>query len=81
MPRRWGTNAAPSIRVPTRESDGRLGRTGSSNSRASPLVGRMRPTSIRRLVVLPAPLGPSIPHTSPCSTTNERSSTARTVDE
>src|SRR5579859_7063738 len=38
----------------------------------SPLSGRISPSSISRLVVLPAPLGPSRPKTSPLAT--ERSS-------
>ncbi len=44
-----------------------------------PLVGRMRSTSMRIVVVLPAPFGPRKPTTSPGSTLNERSSTARTA--
>ena len=38
----------------------------------------MRPSSIRRQVVLPAPFGPSSPHTCPRSTVKLRSSTAST---
>ncbi len=65
MPERCGTNAACSIIVPTRASSGAPGRTGRSNRRASPAVGRISPTSIRSAVVLPAPLGPSSPQTWP----------------
>src|SRR4051812_35520982 len=46
---------------------------------AVPEVGRTRPSSMRRVVVLPAPLGPRKPVTRPGATSNERSSTARTV--
>src|SRR2546427_4220669 len=43
-----------------------------------PEVGRMRPTSIRRVVVFPAPLGPRKPYTSPRLTLISTESTART---
>src|SRR5262245_55214911 len=36
----------------------------------------MIPTSVRSVVVLPAPLGPTSPSTSPARTVNERSRTA-----
>src|SRR3954470_2561975 len=45
---------------------------------AVPVSGRTRPSSIRMVVVLPAPLGPRKPVTDPGSTVNERSETART---
>src|SRR5579859_275016 len=45
-----------------RASDSPAGRP---NSRASPLVGRTRPSRILIVVVLPAPLGPRKPKTSP----------------
>src|SRR4051794_17887536 len=43
---------------------------------AVPVVGRMRPRSMRRVVVLPAPLGPRKPVMRPGSTTKSRSWTA-----
>ena len=43
---------------------------------ALPAVGSVRPSSISVVVVLPAPLGPSRPNTSPCRTVRFRSSTA-----
>src|SRR6476646_9975466 len=43
---------------------------------ASPAVGRTRPSTIRRVVVLPAPLGPRKPVIRPGSTSKLRSSTA-----
>ncbi len=36
-----------------------------------------RPSTIRNVVVLPAPLGPRNPVTVPAATVNDRSSTAR----
>src|SRR6476660_2247317 len=45
---------------------------------AVPAVGVTRLSSIRRVVVLPAPFGPRKPVTRPASTVNDRSSTART---
>src|SRR5699024_1691052 len=45
--------------------------------RASPEVGRTSPSSMRRVVVLPAPFGPRKPVTRPGATSNVRSSTAR----
>ena len=41
-----------------------------------PLSGRIRPNSIRSSVVLPAPLGPSSPRTSPARSTRSTPSTA-----
>jgi hypothetical protein len=46
---------------------------------ARPAVGRARPVSIRIVVVLPAPLCPSRPKTSPSATLKVIPSTARTV--
>jgi hypothetical protein len=46
--------------------------------RATPAVGRIRPSSIRRVVVLPAPFGPRNPATRPDGMSKVRSSTART---
>src|SRR3954464_7601925 len=42
----------------------------------SPASGRTSPSSILMTLVLPAPLGPSRPSTSPRATVNETSSTA-----
>jgi len=42
----------------------------------SPLVGSTSPASIFRVVVFPAPFGPTTPNTSPGSTSNVPSSTA-----
>lgn len=44
--------------------------------RATPEVGRTRVVRIPMVVVLPAPLGPSSPNTSPAATENESPSTA-----
>src|SRR6185437_9077339 len=46
--------------------------------RTSPAVGGMIPASTRSVVVLPAPLGPTSPSTSPCCTLKLRSRTAAT---
>jgi len=43
----------------------------------APLSGRSNPVTMRSVVVLPAPLGPRKPSTSPRSTVNETPSTAR----
>ena len=45
---------------------------------AVPAVGRTRLSTIRSVVVLPAPFGPRNPVTRPGLTVNDRSSTART---
>src|ERR671921_160944 len=45
-------------------------------SRAVPLVGRLSVVSMRTVVVLPAPLGPSMPSTLPWGTTKLTPSTA-----
>ena len=45
---------------------------------ALPAVGFTSPSSIRSVVVLPAPLGPRKPTTRPSSAVNDRSSTAST---
>src|SRR5271167_96198 len=50
--------------------------TSSPATRASPEVGGSSVVSIRTSVVLPAPLGPSSPKTSPRSTSNVTSLTA-----
>ena len=46
-----------------------------------PAVGGMKPVIMRMVVDLPAPFGPRKPSTSPRSTENETSSTARLVAE
>ena len=48
-------------------------------TRALPLVGWTRPVSILSVVVLPAPLGPKNPTTSPGRILKETPSTARMV--
>ena len=48
-------------------------------SSRGPRSGETRPSSIRRVVVLPAPFGPRNPVTTPGRTSKVRSSTARTV--
>ena len=53
-------------------------RYGLPSIRADPAVGVTTPNSIRRVVVLPAPLGPRNPTTVPWSTSKLRSSTAST---
>ncbi len=82
--RRWsravrpGWKSAASRAAPTV----RIGRSSSVYRRppmvADPAVGETRPRSIRRVVVLPAPLGPRNPVTRPGRTVKLRSSTART---
>src|SRR5579859_2178782 len=46
---------------------------------ARPLVGRMRSRTVRIVVVLPAPLGPRKPNTSPCRTSRSTSMIPRWV--
>src|ERR671930_628233 len=48
------------------------------STEASPAVGNSRPESIFRVVVLPAPLGPRKPTTSPAATSKETPATAST---
>src|SRR6476620_10681791 len=48
------------------------------NTRMVPASGRISPNSNLSNVVLPAPLGPRTPYTSPAPTRTETSSTART---
>ena len=52
--------------------------SGAAAKAIEPSSGRMIPTNMRAVVVLPAPLGPSIAKISPGSTENESPSTART---
>src|SRR5579872_6286040 len=46
------------------------------NITTCPAVGRIKPSNIRIVVVLPEPLGPRKPKTSPCITSRCRSLTA-----
>ena len=45
-------------------------------TRTVPLVGTMMPAMLRSVVVLPAPLGPTRPSTSPGATVNDSPRTA-----
>src|SRR5947207_9760767 len=82
--RRWlralrpGWNDASSSTAPTRA----LGRSSSSYGTppnvAEPDEGRIRPSSARMVVLLPAPFGPRKPVTRPASMPKERCSTAAT---
>src|SRR4051794_34049699 len=51
---------------------------GTPSTVALPAVGRARPSTMRSVVVLPAPFGPRNPVTAPSLTRNDRSSTAAT---
>lgn len=75
-PVRCGRKPAPSTKAPTRDSTGAPARTACPNTRISPASGVISPISIRKVVVFPAPLGPSRPSTWPFSTRNDRSFTA-----
>src|SRR5215204_4265084 len=59
---RWSASGAPG---------------GRPRTVAPPPVGRTRPSSMRSVVVLPAPLGPRKPYTSPRRTVRRTPSTAR----
>ena len=50
-----------------------------ARTRGRPLVGCSSPSSVRIVVVLPAPLGPRNPKTSPASTANDTSSIPRAL--
>ena len=72
--RRAGREASSS--TPTRRPGVRqLGRSGAPSTAESPASGAERPTSMRIVVVLPAPLGPRNPVTVPGSQRNETSLT------
>ena len=81
--RRWlravraGCEAASSM-TPTCVSGSESWAYGRPWMVALPVVGVTRPTSERRVVVLPEPLGPRKPTTLPSSMSKLRSSTART---
>ena len=64
-PDRCGRKPAPSTNAPTRDSTGAPGRMACPKTRISPSSGLIRPISMRRVVVLPAPFGPSRPRTWP----------------
>ena len=71
-PVRRGSHANSPGRLPSRARIARLSRRLSRpNSRALPLVGCRRSSSVRIIVVLPAPLGPRKPNTSPRATDSE----------
>src|SRR5580693_3386951 len=53
---------------------------GRPSTRIDPDVGRTRPSSIRKAVVLPAPFGPSSPNVSPAAIDRSRPSTAVTAE-
>jgi hypothetical protein len=61
------------------EGRGRQLLVAAAEPRASPAVGRTSPSSMRIVVLLPAPLGPTNPVIWPQSTSKSRSSTARVV--
>ena len=50
--------------------------TACSPKKISPASGVSKPATMRNVVVLPQPLGPSRVRISPCSTSRERSLTA-----
>ena len=87
-PRRWPPGGPSGVEAPglDRGTDhpagvGQGGRRGRRRPSRSPASGVTRPTSIRRVVVLPAPLGPRKPVTRPGRTEKDRPSTARHVAE
>ncbi len=67
-----GPRARRRARAPGRSARG----TGRPSTVAEPDVGIVRPSSVRRVVVLPAPLGPRKPSTRPGSALKLRPSTA-----
>ena len=72
-----GGTAAPRARRPrTCIGSRELGDTGGRRRWRSPAVGRVRPSSVRSVVVLPAPLGPRKPSTRPGVALKLRPSTA-----
>ncbi len=77
-PDRCGRKPEPSTKLPIRERISAPGRTWWPNTLISPEVGVIKPITIRNVVVLPAPFGPSRPSTMPGSTSNETSVTAFT---
>ena len=72
----YGQNV-PSVEPVLRRIATESRRLSRPNSRADPLVGCSRSSSVRIVVVLPAPLGPRKPNTSPGSTVSDTSSIPR----
>ena len=64
------------IEMRWRISSALAGSSGSPATTADPEVGAISVPRIRTVVVLPAPLGPRKPNTSPCATLNDTSATA-----
>ena len=65
-PVRWGWNFGSSTIAPTRASASRrFDGCGSPSSEISPDVGWVRPSSVRIIVVFPAPFGPRKPNATP----------------
>lgn len=76
-PLRNGWNPGPSTSAPTCGSDcSAPSGSGRPSSSISPCVGRTNPSSIRIVVVLPDPLGPSMPSTAPSGSSRSTRSTA-----
>src|SRR6187397_1675265 len=75
-PERPGWKSVASSTAPTRSAGRSSWAYGRSNTSARPLVGLASPSSIRRVVVLPAPFGPRNAVIVPGSSEKERSSTA-----
>ena len=75
---RAGTARTPRVRSSSRLGRGRRSPVGSRRRGSAPVpeVGRTRPTSIRKVVVFPAPFGPNSPHTDPRRTVKSTWSTA-----
>ena len=73
---RPGWTSEASSTAPTRVAGRSSSAKGRPKTSASPSVGRARPSSRRRVVVLPAPFGPRKPVTLPAPTSKDRSLTA-----
>src|SRR2546422_498504 len=68
------------------KASSRLAATGSRSTscpptRIAPPVGRTMPTMLRKVVVFPAPVGPTSPSTSPGPPLNDKSRTAATAPD
>src|SRR5580693_1674708 len=74
--RRYRPGASGMIEMRWRISSALAGSSGSPATTADPDVGAIRVPRIRTVVVLPAPLGPKKPNTSPRATRNDTSATA-----
>ena len=78
-PERPGWKSVASSTAPTRNAGSSSSRVGAAEDAARcPLLGLASPSSIRSVVVLPAPFGPRKPVIVPGSSANERESTAST---